>query len=90
MVLSEQGTIGILAFGGLLLALSLGSLRRRPTLLPDAESRFLDLAAPAVMVWTLVDFMYGDIGAGPTSVLLAVVLGLVARRSVIIPRGEAS
>jgi O-antigen ligase len=88
MVLSEQGTIGILAFGGLLLALSLGSLRRRPTLLPVAESRFLDLAAPAVMVWTLVDFMYGDIGAGPTSVLLAVVLGLVARRSLIIPAGS--
>ena len=39
------------------------------------------------MVWTLIDFAYGDIGAGPTSVLLAVVLGLVARRSLIIPRG---
>jgi O-antigen ligase len=85
MVLSEQGTVGILAFGGLLLTLGLGAVRRRPALLPDAEQRFLDLAAPAVMVWTLVDFVYGDIGAGPTSVLLAVVLGLVARRSLIIP-----
>jgi O-antigen ligase len=89
MVLSEQGTVGILAFGGLLVTLGLGAVLRRPTLLPAAEERFLDLAAPAVMVWTLIDFAYGDVGAGPTSVLLAVVLGLVVRRSVIIPR-EAS
>jgi O-antigen ligase len=89
MVLSEQGTVGVLAFGGLLVTLGLGAVRRRPALLPAAEERFLDLAAPAVMVWTLIDFAYGDIGAGPTSVLLAVVLGLVVRRSVIIPR-EAS
>ena len=88
MVLSEQGTVGILAFGGLLVALAVGSVRRRPASLPSAEQRFLDLAAPAVMVWTLIDFAYGDIGAGPTSVLLAVVLGLVVRRSLITP-GEA-
>lgn len=86
MVLSEQGTIGILAFGGLLATMFIGAARRRPVLLPPAEQRFLDLAAPAIMVWTLIDFLYGDIGAGPTSVLLAVVLGLVARRSVIVPR----
>jgi O-antigen ligase len=86
MVLSEQGTVGLLAFGGLLAMLGLGSLRRRHTLLPPAEQRFLDLAAPAAMVWTLIDFAYGDIGAGPTSVLLAVVLGLVARRSLITPQ----
>jgi hypothetical protein len=92
MVLSEQGTVGILAFGGLLVTLGVGSVMRRPTLLPPAEERFLDLAAPAVMVWTLIDFAYGDVGAGPTSVLLAVVLGLVVRRTVVIPRpaGEAS
>jgi O-antigen ligase len=86
MVLSEQGTIGILAFGGLLVAMFAGAVRRRPALLPGAEQRFLDLAAPAIMVWTLIDFLYGDIGAGPTSVLLAVVLGVVARRSLIMPR----
>ena len=90
MVLSEQGTIGILAFGGLLVALGLGAVLRRETLLPAPEQRFLDLAAPAVMVWTLIDFLYGDIGAGQTSVLLAVVLGLVARRSLIIPRAAQS
>jgi O-antigen ligase len=86
MVLSEQGTIGILAFGGLLIALGVGAVLRRETGLAAPEQRFLDLAAPAVMVWTLIDFLYGDIGAGPTSVLLAVVLGLVARRSLIVPR----
>ena len=92
MVLSEQGTVGFLAFGGLLVTLGLGSVMRRPTWLPRAEERFLDLAAPAVMVWTLIDFAYGDVGAGPTSVLLAVVLGLVVRRTLIVPRpaGEPS
>jgi O-antigen ligase len=92
MVLSEQGTVGFLAFGGLLATLGLGAVKRRSTLLPRAEERFLDLAAPAVMVWTLIDFAYGDIGAGPTSVLLAVVLGLVVRRTLIVPRpaGEPS
>ena len=89
MVLSEQGTVGILAFGCLLVTLTVGAVIRRRTLLPAPEQRFLDLAAPGLMVWTLIDFAYGDIGAGPTSVLLAVVLGLVVRRSVIIP-GEKS
>ena len=89
MVLSEQGTVGILAFGVLLGTLGIGALRRRPSLLPPAEERFLDLAAPAIMVWTLIDFAYGDIGAGPSSVLLAVVLGLVVRRSVISPKASS-
>jgi hypothetical protein len=34
----------------------------------------------------MIDFGYGDVGAGPTGVLLAVLLGLVARRAVIVPR----
>jgi exopolysaccharide biosynthesis polyprenyl glycosylphosphotransferase len=90
MVLSEQGTVGVLAFGALLLTLTVGALRRRDTGLPPPQGRFLDLAAPAVMVWTLVDFMYGDIGAGPTSVLLAVILGIAARRGAIVPKAVAS
>jgi O-antigen ligase len=88
MVLSEQGTVGALAFGTLLAGLGLGSLRRRDSGLPPAETRFLDLAAPGVMVWTLIDFVYGDVGAGPTSVLLAVVLGLAARRSLVVPEAR--
>ena len=87
MVLSEQGTVGILAFGVLLSSLAAGSVRRLPGR-TSAEQRFLDLAAPGLLVWTLIDFAYGDIGAGPTSVLLAVVLGVIARRSLIIPGPE--
>jgi O-antigen ligase len=91
MVLSEQGAVGILAFGSLLATLGAGALRRRRRPAPvdvapaPVEERFFDLVAPAIMTWTLIDFAYGDIGAGPTGVLLAILLGLVARRSVIIP-----
>lgn len=97
MILSEQGTMGILAFGGLLGALAFGALRRLPRRIPSPPepTRFFDLVAPGVMTWTLIDFTYGDIGAGPTGVVLAILLGLVARRSLIgtgaaehTPRGE--
>jgi hypothetical protein len=37
------------------------------------------------MVWTLIDWMYGDIGAGPSTVLMATLLGIVVRRGVIVP-----
>jgi hypothetical protein len=50
------------------------------------EGRFLDLLAPGVLAWTLVDFAYGDIGSGPTGIVLTVLLGLVARRTLIVPR----
>jgi O-antigen ligase len=91
MVLSEQGTVGILAFGGLLATLGFGALRRRrrsasrDIARAPVDERFFDFVAPAIMTWTLIDFGYGDIGAGPTGVLLAILLGLVARRSVIVP-----
>ena len=106
-VLSEQGTVGILAFGGMLGALGVTALRRRrtpepvqptgpgrgvasDTAEPDrSETRFFDLAAPGLLTWTLIDFMYGDVGAGPTGVLLGILLGLVARRSLLTP-GEES
>src|SRR5262249_36393163 len=59
MVLAEQGTVGIVAFGGLLGALAVGALRRRRV--STVEDRFLDLVAPGVLTWTLIDFMYGDV-----------------------------
>jgi O-antigen ligase len=91
MVLAEQGTVGILAFGGLLGTLLVGALRRRPRDLPaPVHPRFFDLLAPGVMAWTLIDFTYGDIGAGPTGVILAILLGLVARRTVLVPRPEVT
>jgi hypothetical protein len=79
MVLAEQGTVGILAFGSLMGTLTVGAFRGR------RDRGFLDFAAPGIIVWTLIDFSYGDIGAGPTGVMLAVLLGLVARRAVIVP-----
>ncbi|MEN3308123.1 MAG: hypothetical protein V7603_4325 [Micromonosporaceae bacterium] len=94
MVASEQGTVGILAFGGLLGTLAVTAVwRRRGQDWRDAvsdqpvpvERRFFDLVAPGIMIWTLIDFMYGDVGAGPTSVLLGVLLGLVARRMTVVP-----
>jgi O-antigen ligase len=84
MVLAEQGTVGILAFGGLLAALTAAAVRRRPHI-SDA-GRFLGLVAPAVMAWTLISFLYEDIGAGPTGALVAVLIGLVARRGLVVPR----
>jgi O-antigen ligase len=87
MVLSEQGVVGAVSFGGLLLALGASAVRRRPA--TTVEQRFLDLAAPGLLMWTLVDFTYGDIGAGPTGVVLAVCLGLVARRGLIVPEGSS-
>ncbi len=91
-VLSEQGTVGILAFGGLLGALAVTAVRRRrrPGSVSVEPARFFDLAAPGILTWTLIDFMYGDVGAGPTGVLLAILLGLVARRSLIAPGEETS
>jgi O-antigen ligase len=88
MVTAEQGTVGALAFGGLIGTLSVTSVRRRRSETAQEvteEQRFLDLVAPAVMTWTLIDFLYGDIGAGPTGVLLAILLGLVARRRLVVP-----
>lgn len=87
MVLSEQGVVGAVAFGGLLLALGASAVRRRAA--RTVEHRFLDLVAPGLLVWTLIDFTYGDIGAGPTGVVLAVSFGLVARRGLIVPRDSS-
>jgi O-antigen ligase len=98
-VLAEQGLVGILAFGALLGTLTAAAFRRRRATDDSATGdsatdggtdRFLGLLGAGVMVWTLIDFLYGDIGAGPTGILLAVLLGLVARRGVIVPKGASS
>ncbi|MEW1911986.1 O-antigen ligase family protein [Kitasatospora sp. NPDC085895] len=69
LVLSEQGLLGITAYAALFLALLTGCLRR---------AGGGALAALALLVWILVDFLYADIG-GTTTVLTSVVLGLAAR-----------
>ncbi|MFD8698720.1 O-antigen ligase family protein [Kitasatospora purpeofusca] len=71
LVLSEQGLIGIVAYGLLFLGLLLGCLRH-------ARGRGPALAALALLTWVLVDFLYADIG-GTTTVLTSIVLGLAAR-----------
>ncbi|GAA2234663.1 MULTISPECIES: O-antigen ligase family protein [Kitasatospora] len=84
LVLSEQGLVGMLAYAALFLALLIGCLRhacggRHPE--PDGGA---GLAALALLVWVLVDFLYGDIG-GATTVLTSVVLGLAARTALAGP-----
>ncbi|MFJ6215819.1 O-antigen ligase family protein [Streptomyces sp. NPDC092296] len=71
LVLSEQGLLGILAHGALLLVLLVRGLRRGGR---DGAG----LAATGLLVWLLIDFLYSDIG-GTTTVLTSVVLGLAAR-----------
>ncbi|WP_372454286.1 O-antigen ligase family protein [Streptomyces tardus] len=78
LVLSEQGLLGLTALAGswaALLLLGLRSLRaeRRAYGAPPA----CGAAAVGLLVWQLVDFLYADIG-GPSTVLTALVLGLVA------------
>lgn len=78
LILSEQGLIGATAFIGSWAAILVGSVRR---LLGPRERRRAGtdcgLAAVALMLWQMVDFLYADIG-GPSTVLTGVVLGLAA------------
>jgi O-antigen ligase len=78
LVLSEQGLIGLLGLAGSWLALLVCGVRavvraRRP----GARGLDCGLVACGLLVWQLTDFVYADIG-GPSTVLTAVCLGLVA------------
>ncbi|WP_081238627.1 O-antigen ligase family protein [Streptomyces viridosporus] len=77
LVLSEQGLIGLLALAGSWLALLVCGLRR--LLRARRRGRGLDcgLVACGLLIWSLTDFVYGDIG-GPSTVLTAMGLGLAA------------
>ncbi|WP_338898226.1 O-antigen ligase family protein [Streptomyces sp. TG1A-60] len=78
LVLSEQGLLGLMAFAGSWLALLVCVLRA--TVRARASGPHgLDcgLVACGLLVWQLTDFVYADIG-GPSTVLTAVSLGLVA------------
>jgi O-antigen ligase len=86
LVLSEQGLLGLLALAGSWLALLVCAVRglvrvRRGEPGGGAADggNGLDcaLVACGLLVWQLVDFVYGDIG-GPSTVLTAVCFGLVA------------
>ncbi|MDT9700207.1 O-antigen ligase family protein [Streptomyces sp. P17] len=73
LVLAEQGLIGLLALAGGWLALLVCALRRLRRM-PGADC---GIVACGLLVWQLTDFAYADIG-GPSTVLTAVCLGLVA------------
>jgi O-antigen ligase len=81
LVLSEQGLVGLTAFGALFLALLFGTaravLRARRGSGRAAEGVGLGAALIGLLIWQLVDFLYADIG-GTTTVLVSVVLGLAA------------
>ncbi|UGY94963.1 O-antigen ligase family protein [Streptomyces gobiensis] len=77
LVLSEQGLIGVTALVGGWAALLACGLRRLATARPRGPAADCGLIAAGLLIWQLVDFGYTDIG-GPTSVLTAVVFGLVA------------
>ncbi|MDQ0961683.1 O-antigen ligase [Streptomyces sp. B4I13] len=77
LVLAEQGLIGLLALAGAWLAMLACGLRG--WLRARRSGRGLDcaLCACGLLVWQLIDFVYADIG-GPSTVLTAVVFGIVA------------
>ncbi|MEV6002592.1 O-antigen ligase family protein [Streptomyces griseomycini] len=77
LVLSEQGLIGLLALAGSWLALLVCGLRRLLRARRHGRGSDCGLVACGLLVWTLTDFVYGDIG-GPSTVLTAMGLGLTA------------
>ncbi|MFC1419735.1 O-antigen ligase family protein [Streptacidiphilus cavernicola] len=87
LVLSEQGLVGLTAFGALFLALLLGAARcvRRERRSGGAG---LGAALIGLLAWQLVDFLYADIG-GTTTVLVSVVLGLAAYGAFTVPEAAA-
>lgn len=82
LVAAEQGLAGLAAFAALLLALLAGLWRNRDR----RDPRWL--AAAGFLTWLLVDFCYADIG-GPTSVLMAIMLGSAATAAWPPPAGAA-
>nr|WP_308298956.1 O-antigen ligase family protein [Streptomyces sp. GESEQ-35] len=74
LVLSEQGLLGLLTVAGGWLALLVCALRR---LRLGGRAQNYALATCGLLLWTLINFLYADIG-GPSTVLTAVCLGLAA------------
>ncbi|GAA3498180.1 O-antigen ligase family protein [Streptomyces prasinosporus] len=77
LVLSEQGLIGLLTLAGSWLALLVCGLRRLLRVRRRGRGPDCGLVACGLLIWSLTDFVYGDIG-GPSTVLTAVGLGLAA------------
>lgn len=77
LILAEQGLLGLLALAGCWLALLVCALRRLARVRRSGPGLDCGLVACGLLVWQLTDFLYADIG-GPSTVLTAVCLGLVA------------
>ncbi len=75
LVLSEQGAIGLLGFGGLWLGVAVFAVRRAYR--ARAPGRPIGLAVCGFLLFQLVDFLYADIG-GASSVLMALLFGVAA------------
>ena len=79
LVLSEQGLLGGLAFGGLLTGLAAAAVRRARRAVTarsgTAGTAPVALAAVGLLAWHLANFAYADTG-GPPTVLTAVTLGI--------------
>ncbi|MFG2308564.1 O-antigen ligase family protein [Streptomyces sp. NPDC048566] len=99
LVLSEQGLVGLLALAGSWLALLVCALRglvrvrsaavrAAPGGRPVAAGTDCALVACGLLVWQLTDFVYADIG-GPSTVLTAVVFGLVGWWALVDPAAPA-
>ncbi|MFE9807860.1 O-antigen ligase family protein [Streptomyces sp. NPDC005227] len=99
LVLSEQGLIGLLSLVGSWLALlvcalrGLVRIRRTPPGTPSTGARIpagtdCALVACGLLVWQLTDFVYADIG-GPSTVLTAVVFGLIGWWALVDPATPA-
>ncbi|WP_371750136.1 O-antigen ligase family protein [Streptomyces sp. NBC_01283] len=76
LVLGEQGLLGLCTLVGSWAAFLLLGMRRL-TRVRGGAGADCALVACGLLLWQLVDFSYADIG-GPSTVLMAVVLGLVA------------
>ncbi|MCM1975908.1 O-antigen ligase [Streptomyces sp. G1] len=77
LVLAEQGLIGLLALAGGWLALLVCAVRRVVRVRAHGPGLDCGLVACGLLVWQLTDFAYADIG-GPSTVLMAVCLGMAA------------
>jgi O-antigen ligase len=83
LVLSEQGLVGALAVGGLLLGLAVATWRHtrhvagvgQPQDARLARGRLISVAAVGIVAWTLLSFVDADIG-GQSTVLMSVLIGL--------------